>query len=205
MMASTQPHGLNRRYNLDGTASPEFRGAFVKDHEEAKTAAPALNLSAEALPATTADQPMVPEALGERRPDQPQRVMNASNDEAQDRGRAEDALPGVGEGTPVAPPALQPGEYDEPVATEMTAPLVEQPSYAAQFIDRPQSQPFAGPRLPGKKKRKSRMANKHGAVAAHNNMNSIEHGNDQKDLNKDPSRNDAYSLNNVSPAVLGPN
>lgn len=204
MMASTQPHGLNRRYNLEGTASPEFRGAFVKEHEEAKTAAPALNLSAEVLPATAADQPMVPEVLGDRRPDQPQKVADTSNDEAQDRGRTEDALPGVGEGTPVAPPALQPGEQDEAVATEMTTPLMEQPPYAAQFIDRPQSQPFPGARLPGRKKKKSRMANKHGAVAAHNNMGSIENDNFQRNLNQDPSRNDAYSLNNVSPAILGP-
>lgn len=124
-MSSTQPRGLNKRYNMDESASAnEFQGTFLNSTtDEANTSAPALNLSAEALP--TSGQPMAPAAAADQQPIQSQKLMNtSSNVEVQDHGRPLDgAEPGVQEIRAASPAGNVHGEPDGTPAEGVAMPM----------------------------------------------------------------------------------
>ena len=66
--ANAQSHALNKRYNMDESASAnDFREPFNNSNDEVNASAPA-HLSAEALPSASAGRPIVPGALGDQQP-----------------------------------------------------------------------------------------------------------------------------------------
>lgn len=110
IMANTQPDGLNKRYNMEDSASAnELPATHINPNEDAGSA-PAYNLSADALPTTSPGQPMVPEALGGPPPGQSQKVMNTANIEAREPGPVEVPEYGAQEARAASTPGNQPGE-----------------------------------------------------------------------------------------------
>ena len=139
--------------------------------------------------------------------------MNTSNIEAQDHGRAEGAEPGAQEGRPASIPNKQPAEQDGGRDSEAAqARQAEQQPHEGQFAERSLSQNLVGQKFMGKKKKKSRMANRNAATGPRSglqeatrqkDLRSTDNENNLREMSQDPERKDAFSANNATPMATG--